>query len=135
MDWNSNIVWKWGAKAPEGKARQNHDPARLANGNMLAVVFLESEVPGVDGPVNDQAIYEINPEGEIVWRWISSEHIEELGLTGERRNCSSARNHVPGPAFSSSTTCSPLARTSDTISSSYVYKRELEGEFGTYSTL
>ncbi len=85
VDWDSNVVWEWGEKAPGGKARQNHDLARLANGNMLAVVFLESEVSGVDGPVDDQAIYEINPQGEIVWKWISSVHLEELGFTGEKK--------------------------------------------------
>ena len=35
LDWDSNPVWKWGANAPGGKARQHHDMSRLANGNIL----------------------------------------------------------------------------------------------------
>jgi hypothetical protein len=88
VDWDSNVVWEWGEKAPGGKARQNHDLAPLPNGNILMVVFLENGHPELaDIPVSgDQAIYEVTRDGEIVWKWISSEHIEELGFTGEKRD-------------------------------------------------
>jgi len=88
VDWDSNIVWEWGEKAPGGKARQNHDLAPLSNGNILMVVFLENGHPELaDIPVNgDQAIYEVTRDGEIVWKWLSSEHIEELGFSGEKRD-------------------------------------------------
>jgi hypothetical protein len=88
VDWDSNIVWQWGEKAPGGKARQNHDLAPLPNGNILMVVFLESDLPELAAiPVDsDQAIYEVNRDGEIVWKWISSEHIEELGFSGDKRD-------------------------------------------------
>jgi len=86
VDWEGNIVWEWGEKAPGGKARQNHDQAPLSNGNMLILAKRETCLPEVpDGPVNDQVIYEVNRDGNILWTWISSEHIEELGFTGERK--------------------------------------------------
>lgn len=85
VDWDSNILWEWGEKAPGGKARQNHDLAPLANGNLLIVNFFKNRVPGVEGEVDDQGIYEVNRAGDIVWSWISSEHIEELGFTGEKK--------------------------------------------------
>lgn len=85
-DWDSNIVWEWGEKAPGGKAKQNHDLAPLPNGNILLVSFLESHHPELpDKPINDQAIYEVNRDGEIVWQWVSSEHIDEFGFTGEKK--------------------------------------------------
>ncbi len=87
VNWDSTIAWEWGKKAPGGNARQNHDLARLPNGNMLLVAFIDSSLPEVSAePISDQAIYEVNPEGEIVWKWISSEHIEELGFTGEKKD-------------------------------------------------
>ena len=35
LDWNGKVVWEWGTQAPGGAALQNHDWARLANGNTL----------------------------------------------------------------------------------------------------
>src|ERR1700761_2813079 len=35
LDWSGKPVWTWGAEAPGGAARQNHDWARLASGNTL----------------------------------------------------------------------------------------------------
>ena len=37
MDWDANVVWEWGDKAPGGKARQNHDLCRLASGNTMVI--------------------------------------------------------------------------------------------------
>jgi hypothetical protein len=86
VDWNGDIAWEWGRDAPGGKARQNHDLAPLPNGNVLMVVFLESPLlEKSEIPLDDQAIYEVDPAGNIVWKWISSEHIEELGFTGEKK--------------------------------------------------
>ncbi len=86
VDWDAHVVWEWGEKAPGGTAKQNHDQARLPNGNMLVLAKLVSSIPEEsEEPVNDQAIYEVSPEGEVVWTWISSEHIEEFGFTGEKK--------------------------------------------------
>ena len=38
-------MWKWGDQAPGGRARQNHDWTRLANGNTLLVVARPAVVP------------------------------------------------------------------------------------------
>ena len=86
VDWNADAIWEWGKEAPGGKAQQNHDLAPLPNGNIMVVAKLVHSVPeSSDGPVNDQAIYEVSRNGEIVWRWISSEHIEQLGFTKEKK--------------------------------------------------
>lgn len=86
VDWDANIIWEWGEKAPGGKAEQNHDLSPLPNGNILIVAFIENTIPELSSePIKDQAIYEISRGGDIIWTWISSEHIEELGFTGEKR--------------------------------------------------
>ena len=82
IDWNGETVWEWGEQAPGGKAGQNHDQAPLPNGNMLVLAHKES-APDIHFP--DQAIYEVNREGRIVWQWTASEHIGELGFEGEKR--------------------------------------------------
>jgi len=86
VDWDGNVVWEWGDKAPGGSARQNHDLARLANGNTLVLAKRIHVVPSLsDKPVNDQAIYEVTPGGEVVWQWMSAEHLDELGFTDEQK--------------------------------------------------
>ena len=85
LDWDGNEVWEWSDKAPDGEARQNHDLCRLANGNTLLLSKRPFEVPVIhDEPFTDQPIYEVTPEGDIVWEWIPHEHFEELGMDPDR---------------------------------------------------
>ncbi len=85
QDWNGNTVWRFGPKAPGGTALQHHDWARLANGNTLVLANLVHPVPGFkQQQVLDDVIYEVNPAGEVVWKWIASEHLEEVGFTPEQ---------------------------------------------------
>ncbi len=81
LDWNGNKVWEWGDTAPGGAARQNHDWARLKNGNTLLLVTIPRAVPGL-GPkvIGDQAIYEVTPAGKIVWKWVAGDHLPEFGF-------------------------------------------------------
>ena len=86
LDWDGTTLWEWGRQAPGGAARQNHDWARLPNGDTLLLVGLPREVPGL-GPntVADQGIYEVDPHGEIVWRWAAGDHLDEFGIPSEGR--------------------------------------------------
>lgn len=86
LDWHGHTLWEWGARAPGGRARQNHDLCLLANGHLLAVCFADCDIPKEDGSRwVDQAIYEIDQEGGIVWSWLASEHVEELGFRGKKK--------------------------------------------------
>jgi len=82
LDWDGNIMWKWGEKAPTGAARQHHDQYRMENGDTLV---LSNEFHHVDGfslnKVLDDTIYEVAPSGEIVWRWSATNHLNEFGLS------------------------------------------------------
>lgn len=85
LDWNGNVVWQWGAKAPGGAAQMHHDWARLPNGNTLVLSVLVHPLPGFALPkLVDEAIYEVTPGGDIVWRWIAGDHLDEFGWTPQQ---------------------------------------------------
>ena len=85
LDWSGKVVWKWGEKAPDGNARQHHDWQRLANGNTLILANQIHPIPGFKLPkLLDDVIYEVNPAGDIVWKWTVSDHLTELGFTPEQ---------------------------------------------------
>lgn len=81
LDWSGLVAWEWGAKAPQGRAAQTHDLARLPNGNTL-VLSMRGTVPRQMSslPVKDQMIFEVAPDGSVVWKWVASEHLAEFGL-------------------------------------------------------
>jgi hypothetical protein len=82
LDWDGKVVWSFGDKAPGGAARQHHDWARLPNGNTVILANLVHPVKGFKHPqVLDDVVYEVNPAGEVVWKWVASEHLTEFGFT------------------------------------------------------
>lgn len=95
LDWEGNIVWEWGKKAPGGKALQNHDLARLSNGNTLVLSKLVHLVRDLsDKPISDQPFYEVAPDGDIVWKWIPTEHMDEFGFTTPEAKALLVSNHI-----------------------------------------
>ena len=83
VDWDGNVVWRWRGEGPDG-AQQSHDWARLPNGNTLAVVKERRVVPLLGTRViSDEAIVEVTPGGEVVWKWRAGDHLEEFGLSPE----------------------------------------------------
>ena len=82
LDWQGKTVWSFGEKAPGGISRQHHDWARLPNGNTVVLANLVHPVKGFKHPqVMDDVVYEVNPAGEIVWKWVAAEHINEFGFS------------------------------------------------------
>lgn len=101
LDWNGKVVWQWGAAAssaqdaystpvegqahpqvPGGSAKQHHDWRRLKNGNTLVLANLVHPLAGFSAPqVLDDVIYEVNQQGDIVWKWVASEHLNEFGFS------------------------------------------------------
>jgi hypothetical protein len=56
----------------------------LPNGDTLILANLEHPVSGFSlSAIMDDAIYEVSPRGEIVWKWVASEHLEEFGFTSQ----------------------------------------------------
>ena len=100
MDWDGNVVWEWGDKAPGGKARQNHDHCRLANGNTLLISKREYAVASIHSEeFVDQPLYEVTPAGDIVWEWVAHEHLDELGIDKKRRELLFSKTLVRSRAY------------------------------------
>jgi len=84
IDWNSAVVWQGGADAPSGGLRQHHDWDRMPSGHMLVLGSWPHAIPGFSNPVMyDDVIYELDQKGAIVWKWVASEHLGDLGFSPE----------------------------------------------------
>jgi Arylsulfotransferase (ASST) len=84
LDWDGSVVWQWGDKAPGGGAQQHHDWSRLPNGNTLVLSALSRSIPGFVLPKQlDDVIYEVTPTGDITWKWLAGDHLDEFGFTPE----------------------------------------------------
>ena len=125
LDWDGKVVWRWGAAAqaayggadtttnaaPGGAAKQHHDWERLSNGNTLVLANLVHDVKGFKAPlVLDDVLYEVDPQGKIVWRWTASDHLDEFGFS--KTALDQLRNAAPregAKAPRRSTTCTRTA--------------------------
>ncbi|QRY62621.1 aryl-sulfate sulfotransferase [Gordonia sp. PDNC005] len=82
LDWNGDVRWEWGAQAPTGPARQNHDWEQLPNGNWLVLVTVPRVVPGLSHrTIGDQGLYEVDPTGAVVWQWLAGDHLDQFGFS------------------------------------------------------
>lgn len=105
LDWDGNIVWKFDraefmedpGSEPRWVARQHHDFQREGNpvgyyapgmepktdsGNSLILSHKDVKCPFIsDKPLLDDVIYEVDWDGEIVWEWLCSDHVEEMGFS------------------------------------------------------
>jgi len=82
LDWNGKVVWQWGDKAPGGAAQQHHDQRRLGNGNTLVLANKVHKVAGFKVPqLIDDVVYEVDPQGQVKWQWLASDHLTEFGFT------------------------------------------------------
>ena len=110
VDWSGNVVWEFNkaefiedpGQKPQWMARQHHDfqregsttgyyapgmEPRIDSGNTLILCHRDAHVPYIsDKPLVDDVIYEVNWEGEIIWEWQCSDHVEEMGFSEEARN-------------------------------------------------
>jgi outer membrane protein assembly factor BamB len=110
VDWDGNVVWEFNqaefiedpGEKPQWMARQHHDfqrdgntvgyyapgmEPRIDGGNTLVLCHRDAHVPYIsDKPLLDDVVYEVNWEGEIVWEWQCSDHVEEMGFNEVSRN-------------------------------------------------
>jgi outer membrane protein assembly factor BamB len=60
--------------------------ARLENGNTLVLLEKQAENPTVNAQLfRDEYFAEITPDGEVIWEWYTSEHLDEMGFSDEAR--------------------------------------------------
>jgi hypothetical protein len=100
VDWNGKVIWQWGGASVQdaysgtGTAtdasgygtsiRQHHDWRRLPNGNTVILVNYVIPVTGWKAEkLLEDAVFEVNPKGEVVWKWAAFEHLDEFGFSPE----------------------------------------------------
>jgi len=81
LDSDSNVVWKY------EEPLMTHDFYRMKNGNTMLIKYvlvpddIKNEIKGgiplePTIPMWCDSLVEINPNGEIVWEWVSYEHLD-----------------------------------------------------------
>ncbi len=110
VDFDGNIVWKFDkaeliedpGHEPTWMARQHHDyqregsttgyyapgaEAKTDSGNTLVLSHRNVKNPYIsEHALLDDVIYEVNWKGEIIWEWLCSDHVEEMGFDEVARN-------------------------------------------------
>jgi hypothetical protein len=117
-DFAGNIVWRFFRNQQvalrEGStvwsARQHHDWQRdnfpagyyspdntpaVDGGNTLILTHTDRTQPNVaDAPLEDDRLIEVSWNGDIVWEWTASDHIDELGFSSDARKAIKAASAV-----------------------------------------
>src|SRR5690606_3618094 len=108
-DWANELVWQFDRAervttrdgAAVWSARQHHDWQRADfPAGYYSPAFTPTTGPArtlilahknLDNPavskhrLEDDWLYEVSPDGEIVWQWHANEHVDELGFSAEAR--------------------------------------------------
>ena len=75
VDWDGNIVWRW--SNPD--CYMHHDSQRLENGNTLVLCHNAIDIPWISSkPIIDDFIVEVDPQGNVVFRWDTWKHASEF---------------------------------------------------------
>jgi hypothetical protein len=120
VDWDGKTIWKFNKyeyiedpeEDPQWMALQHHDFQRegcpvhyyvpgmeplIDKGNTLILCHKDVKNPKItDKTLIDDAIIEVNWDGEIIWEWICSDHFDEMGFSEEAKN-TLYRNPSTGP--------------------------------------
>ena len=96
VDWDDKIIWSY------PKAGMHHDFEREGNPVGYYAPGLEPKMPNgktlilsnkvvknkkiSDKPLLDDIIYIVDEQGKVIWEWLASDHIEEMGFSIEARN-------------------------------------------------
>jgi Arylsulfotransferase (ASST) len=85
VDWDSNVLWKGGSGGEGGGLHQHHDWGMLPNGHVLALGSWHHAIADFGNrEMFDDVIYEMDRAGNIVWKWTTSDHLNELGFSPEQ---------------------------------------------------
>jgi hypothetical protein len=108
-DFEGNVVWQFARNEQiemrDGSkiwsARQHHDWQRdnfaagyyspsaapaVTSGNTLILTHTNRSQPNVaERPLEDDRLIEVSWSGDIVWEWVASDHINELGFADDAR--------------------------------------------------
>ncbi|WP_251976088.1 aryl-sulfate sulfotransferase [Salinicola avicenniae] len=82
LDWAGDVQWQWGSQ--DAPVYQHHDMHRAENGHTLVLTADLREINGLDFEIIDNAIEEVNAEGDVVWSWSVGDHLDALGFSDTR---------------------------------------------------
>ena len=78
VDWDGNIVWQF---YDPNYSLLHHDQRKLPNGNYLALAYhMRSEPTVAPFDIKDDFIFEVTPQGDVVWEWSTLDHFDQLGF-------------------------------------------------------
>ena len=110
VDWDGNVVWRFNqyeyiedpGEEPQWMARHHHDFQRTGNpvgyyapglppqtdqGNTLILCHKNVRNPDIaDKPLLDDAIIEVDWDGDVIWEWVLSEHFDQFDFSEQARN-------------------------------------------------
>jgi hypothetical protein len=110
VDWSGNVVWKFskyqrikdGRQKAKWMARVHHDFQREGNPVGYYAPGLDPKISGgnttllchknlkqtdiSEKPLQDDSIIEVTWDGKIVWEWVYSDHVEEMGFAEDAKN-------------------------------------------------
>jgi hypothetical protein len=113
-DFEGNVVWRYSRNQQVAlrdgsmvwSARQHHDWQRdtfpagyyspgaapaVEGGNTLILTHTDRTQPNVAAvPLEDDRLIEVSWQGDIVWEWVASDHIDELGFSPDARKAITA---------------------------------------------
>ena len=105
-----NLIWRFDRGEqittndgkPVWSLRQHHDWQRddfpagyyspafkpsIEGGNTLILTHTNRAQPTVaNAELEDDRLIEVSPKGELLWEWVASDHIDELGFSADARN-------------------------------------------------
>jgi outer membrane protein assembly factor BamB len=110
VDWDGNEVWRfdrteqietedgetvWAARlhhdwqregSPAGYYQPGSEPM-VTGGRTLILAHKNVTVPAItDKRLEDDYILEVSWSGEVLWEWLASDHVDELGFSEDARN-------------------------------------------------
>jgi hypothetical protein len=85
--WSSRQHHDWQRESfPAGYYSPDSTPA-IEGGSTLILTHTNRTQPKVaDVPLEDDRLIEVSWNGDIVWQWVASDHIDELGFAPDARN-------------------------------------------------
>ena len=110
LDWDGNVVWKYDGteqvQLENGEtvwsARQHHDWQRegspvgyyapgaepLVDGGRTLVLSHKNltNLAVSDKRLEDDYLFEVSWDGDVLWEWLASDHIDEFGFSEDARN-------------------------------------------------
>ena len=85
--WSSRQHHDWQREGnPVGYYAPGMEP-QIASGRTLVLAHKNVTIPEISPrQLEDDYIYELNWEGEVIWEWLASDHVDELGFSEDARN-------------------------------------------------